>query len=242
MTKRLDIVLPAYNPTKGWELYALSRIHELERLRPEWQIHLYVSADGSTRGHEREVLTTLAEGMQGEFTHIDYGENRGKGAALRAAVEQTVAQYVLYTDWDFPFTTGSYLDALDALGEGADVVLPVRDTSLYMQHLGRFRRCLSSASRLMNSTLLLLPASDTQGGIKAFSARGRSVFLKTRIKRFLFDTEFIALSVRLGVSVSLTSCSVRSGIIMSGMGLSTLRRELGNIARLFYARYFHPRL
>lgn len=249
MQQQLDIILPAYNPSEGWQSHTLSIIAELKNLRPEYRLRLIVSADGSKRGHSTKVQDELRQGMQAiepkleeAFIHLDYEENRGKGAALRYAV--AYAQHsnptglTLYTDWDFPFTLGSYLDAIDALSSGAEVVLPVRDVTLYMSHLGGWRKFLSSSSRLMNRLLLNLPSSDTQGGIKAFNARGREAFLKTKISRFLFDTEFIAIATKEGLNIRLTSSTVRSGLVMSSMSWRTLKSELSNIPQLFRARWY----
>lgn len=235
---RLDLILPAYKPSKGWHLYALERIRELQALRPQWDIRLLVVSDGVLDGHEEEVQEALKQGMQGAFLHLHYPQNRGKGYALRYAVHRSTADYILYTDWDFPFTPESYLEALDSLSYGAEVVLPVRQLERYIRHLNPVRRFLSAGSRLMNRLLLALPSNDTQGGIKAFNKRGKDIFMSTRIDRFLFDTEFIALAVRKQADLRLTTCQVRSGIIMSKMTWATLRRELRYIPRLYMARWF----
>lgn len=235
---QLDLILPAYNPSKGWHLYALERIGELRTLRPQWDIRLLVVSDGSLLGHEGEVQEALKLGMNAAFVHLHYSGNRGKGYALRYAVDRSSADYVLYTDWDFPFTLESYLEALDSLSYGAEVVLPVRQLERYMRHLSPMRRMLSSGSRLLNRLLLALPSNDTQGGIKAFNRRGKDIFLSTRIERFLFDTEFIALAVRQQADVRLTTCQIRPEIVMSTMSWTTLRRELRYIPRLYIARWF----
>ncbi|MDO4692601.1 MAG: glycosyltransferase [Porphyromonadaceae bacterium] len=235
---RLDLILPAYNPREGWEQYALERIDELRRLRPRWEIHLYIAPDASKVGHNQAVRQALSEGAQGQITYIDYARNRGKGYALRSAVAQTKASYMLYTDWDFPFSTESYLQVLDALEAGADVVLPTRERSEYMQKLSPMRKFLSGGSRLINRLLLNLPANDTQGGLKAFGALGRKAFLSTRIDRFLFDTEFIALATRRRLNIAITRCHVRPEIVLSSMSFATLRSELRYIPRLIRARWF----
>lgn len=247
---QLDLILPAYNPEEDWQTYALERIRELSLLRPKWSIRLIVTTDGSTRGHSNRSTHELAEEMcnispqlEQAFIFINPPNNHGKGHCLRDAITQTQDSnpegYTLYTDWDFPFTTGSYLDTLDTLDRGADIVLPIRDTSLYMQHLGSWRKFLSRSSRIVNSLLLALPNRDTQGGIKAFNHRGRGAFLETKINRFLFDTEFIALATKKQLNILLTTSTVRPDIQMSHMSWRTLRRELHNIPRLFQARWFY---
>lgn len=234
--KYLDLILPAYNPSPGWAEYAAARINKLHRLRPHWQIHLWVVTDGSVRGHEPEEREALAQ--IGELTYVDYPTNRGKGYALRQVVCATRAEYVLYTDWDFPFTDDSYIMALDALEQGADVVLPIRDRANYVRKLSPVRRLLSNGSCLINTLLLRLQSDDTQGGIKAFNSRGRAVFLQTRIDRFLFDTEFIALATQRRLHLVQTLCDVREDIVLSPMSLRTLRREICYIPRLIQARWF----
>lgn len=235
---QLDLILPAYNPSSSWHTYALERIKELQALRPEWQMRLIVVDDASLRGHEPEVQQALSEAMAGAYLHLTYPTNRGKGYAIRYAVERATAPHVLYTDWDFPFCNASYVEALDALLEGAEVVLPVRPTEQYMAHLKPMRRFLSAGSRMINRLLLSLPSSDTQGGIKAFNNEGRRAFLATQVDRFLFDTEFIALATKRGLDIRLTSCHIRPEVQMSRMSWGTFLRELRNIPRLVVARWF----
>lgn len=236
--KDLDLILPAYKPQGAWHSYVLERLAELQALRPEWRIRLIVTTDGSTEGHSPEVEEALRQGFEGEVLYIREDINRGKGACLRRAVAQTCAEYVLYTDWDFPFTTDTYLQALDRLAQGAELVLPVRDTESYRKQLPWVRLLLSVGSNLMNRLCFSLPSHDTQGGVKGFNHRGREVFLQTQIERFLFDTEFIALATRQGLRIALSPCYIREGIVMSAMSWRTLGSELKNIKRLFVARWF----
>lgn len=237
-SKELSIILPAYKPCTGWHLYALERLAELQALRPEWCMRLIITTDGSSEGHNPEVEEVLHQHFGDKLLYIRDKVNRGKGACLRTAVAQATTEYILYTDWDFPFTTDTYLQALDLLAMGAEVVLPVRQTEVYRRQLPWGRRLLSAGSNMMNRLCFSLPSHDTQGGVKAFNHRGREVFLQTKIDRFLFDTEFIALATRLGLDIRLSACNIREGIVMSPMSWRTLRTELKNIKRLFVARWF----
>lgn len=234
---RLDWILPAYNPPEGWELEMLQRLKEVMSERPEWQIALYIATDGSVRGHSSELRNKLKQDCEQVFL-IDYKENKGKGFALRSAVAQCTAPYILYTDYDLPFTKDSYIAVLDALERGADVVLPQRDRKQYTDKLSPMRKILSGGSILINRLLLGLPARDTQAGLKAFNRRGADVFLSTTIERFLFDSEFIALSVRAHLNIVTTFCRIRSDIQLSSMGLQVLKSEFHNIPKLIRARWF----
>lgn len=236
--RRLDIVVPAYKPSAGWHTYLIERLGELMHLRPEWDVCLLITDDGSPYGHSFAEIDDLKAFMGGGISYIQEKENRGKGAALRRAVMCATAPYVLYTDWDFPFTTESYLQALDALAMGAEVVLPVRDVAIYRKRLPCLRRLFSIGSNWVNRSFLGLPSHDTQGGIKAFNTRGREVFLQTQIDGFLFDTEFIALATRQGLNIVQTPCYIREGIVMSAMSWRTFSRELKYFKHLFCVRWF----
>lgn len=227
---RLDIVCPCYNPAAGF----IQTLHDaLEQLRasyPEQRLHLIVVDDGSQRGfgagEHAELLRSIPDA---EIVDIPHG---GKGAAIRAGIARSQAPYTLYTDSDMPYTQESMRQVADRLFAGDDVVIAVRNRS-YHARLSPLRKAMSYGSKLLNRLFLNIPYTDTQGGLKGLSPRAREVMLRTRIRDFLFDTEFVVLAARSGrLRIREIETSLRPGVVMSSMSGRVLLRELKNFIRI----------
>lgn len=228
----LDIILPAYNPLPGWEENVIHRFHSLEKALPNFQMHLFVVNDGSELINEtksREMISASVPAL----TWISYGENRGKGYALRKGVEQSDADFILYTDIDWPYMEESMIGLILRLSQDADAVIGTRNEAYYC-HLPPARRRISKLLRKTNATLLRLKVDDTQAGLKAFRKNVKGVFLSTTIDRYLFDLEFIYLLSRdKNHSVFGFPISLRPGISFSQMNRSILIEEAGNFLKVW---------
>ncbi len=238
MNQTIDIVLPCYNPEeKTWHIDIKQNIMVLESLFPELIFCVILINDGSIRNILPENITYLKSQLS-HFQYITYNKNQGKGYALREGIKLATHDFVVYTDVDFPFELICIKAMIDKLLAGKDIVLGERQFS-YSNHLKKYRRFLSSGSHIFNSLVLNLPFTDTQGGLKGFNQKGREVFLKTTINRYLFDTEFILRACKqknlLMTTVPLT---LREGVILSPMGLKVVRKEFSNIIRLLKIRFF----
>ncbi|ERJ69170.1 glycosyltransferase [Porphyromonas gingivalis] len=233
---RIDVVLPAYRPSQGWEREAISRLTALSDSIPDVTFRIFIVPDGSNDGHSDEVRSHWATSPW-EVIYCDYAKNRGKGFAVRYGVGQTDAPFVLYTDYDLPFTLDSYKQVIEALLEGADVVISRREPESYGKKIRLKRKMLSDFSHFVNK-FFFLPTTDTQGGLKGFSSTGRFIFLQTRIDSFLFDTEFICLAKRKKVCIAVVSGSIRPDISLSVMKAKTILREVYKIPKLIKARWF----
>ena len=142
----IDLVLPCYNPPSGWEERVATHFREVERLFSPVRFHLFIVSDGSRRGYEPETIDRLRQ-LIPNVCVVDYKPNRGKGYALREAVKRCTSPYIIYTDYDFPYTNDSFGRMVEALLGGADVVvatrgksyqdnLPVIQTVPHMQYMG----------------------------------------------------------------------------------------------------------
>lgn len=229
----IDLVLPCYNPPQGWEIQVANHLRLLNEQYNPIKFHLFIVSDGSQRGYEVETIARLRESIP-DVKIIDYHPNKGKGYALRTAVKQCTSPYIIYTDYDFPYTDESFKKVVDALLKGADVVVATRDKS-YQQNLPPFRRILSLLSHLCNAWILRIKITDTQGGMKGFSRAGQAIFLKTRIHSFLFDTEFIyKASKQKNIRLTTIDAKIKEGLIVSNMGFRVVRREALNFLSILF--------
>lgn len=229
--KRIDIVLPAYNPHFNWEKGVAVNYKLLQEAFPQYDFALYIATDGSVRGFEPDVVAFLERVVPG-VTIVHYDENHGKGFALRSAVARCTGDAIVYIDYDFPYTFDSIAKVLDALADGADVVIATRAQS-YQEGLPPIRKMLSFASHLVNKVVFRLPFTDTQGGMKGFNCHGRDVFLQTTIETFLFDTQFIYKAVHSHADVRAVEAEIKPGMKVSVMGLKVVMRELKNIRQVW---------
>lgn len=224
----IDLIIPCYNPPQGWYRDVVNNYGKLCELNPGIVFSLLIVTDGSTKGYDEQTISHIKSSIP-SFTLIDYQPNRGKGYALRTAVARCKNDHIIYTDYDFPYTWESFGKVIATLNAGADVVVAVRDKD-YQRSLPAFRKILSYTSHLINKIVLRLEITDTQGGLKAFNAKGREIFLSTTIDTFLFDTQFVYKAThQRGVSVARVPTRIRDGIHMSAMGFSVMRREMKNI-------------
>lgn len=232
--KVFDLILPCYNPVPGWEQRLIEKQDDLKRKFDTVLFRVFVVSDGSIRGYEPETVSRLKESIP-DITIVDYRPNRGKGYALREAVRHGNADYTIYTDYDFPYTDDSMERVIQALLNGADVVVAVRDKS-YQRKLPLFRKFLSFSSHLCNRYLLRLNIQDTQGGLKGFNRAGKALFLSTTVNSFLFDTEFIYKAQKKKVNLVAVPAKIRDGIHISDMKFKTLRREVKNLFSILFGR------
>ncbi len=149
---------------------------------------------------------------------IENQHNAGKGFSLRRGVEASSARFQVYTDIDFPYEIASMTSMIGILkDEKADVIAGSRDTKYY-SGVPPFRRFISRALRGVLRHVLRMKITDTQAGLKGFGSRGKEIFLRTRINRFLFDLEFIFLASReSGLTLLPFPVSLRPGTRFSKM-------------------------
>jgi glycosyltransferase involved in cell wall biosynthesis len=116
---RLSILIPAYQEerTIGEVLRRVSRV-DTESLGFDKQI--IVCDDGSTDGTVAEVERARAEDARIEL--VRHPENRGKGAAIRTALEAATGDFCLIQDADLEYEVTDYPPMLAAVNAGAEVV------------------------------------------------------------------------------------------------------------------------
>ncbi len=228
----LDIILPAYNPLPGWEDHVIRRFLSLQEAMPEHQMTLSIVNDGSGQV-DMEAARQKIKASLPALKWVSYTENRGKGFALRKGVEGAEADFIIYTDVDFPYVEACMIDLIRQLTAGSDAVIGVRDEGYYAQ-LPATRRRISRLLRRINARILRLKVNDTQAGLKGFRQSVKPVFLSTTINRYLFDLEFVyLLSQKDHFRVSSIPITLRPGISFSKMNRKILFEEARNFLKIW---------
>lgn len=229
----LTIVLPCYNPSQGWESNVLEEYRLLKAALPLEHIQLIIMNDGSTVKVSEESISLFAtEGV----VFIQRDVNYGKGFTLREGVQQALADKIIYTDIDFPYTHNSFLAIYNALKQ-ADVAIGVRSEAYYA-NMPKARVYISKTLRFFIRKFLSIPTDDTQCGLKGFNIKGKYVFLQTKINRYLFDLEFVFLSARTQLSIAQVPVELKSGIVLSKMRGFILLGEGMNFLRILFSSFF----
>jgi glycosyltransferase involved in cell wall biosynthesis len=229
MKPTVAIIQPMYNPIRNWEHATVDYMEQILSLLPNYDVSLIIVNDGSTQGVAKATINFIAKQIT-NFTYINNTDNHGKGYAIRCGVAHCTTDYVIYTDIDFPFEIENIPQVLQTLVNGADIAVGVRSQNYY-NSLNWQRKLSSKASRLLNTTFLKIPFNDTQSGLKGFRNKARQVFLDTRINRYLFDTEFLAMAATsTNLVIHTTPIVLRDGIVFTHMSTRTMLHELYNFA------------
>ncbi len=230
MKKSIDIVLPCYNPQTNWYTELL-HFHQIAKER--YAIRYILVNDGSVNSELEKALPAL-EAEEINFITISYSENKGKGFALRQGVLASQSNWVIYTDIDFPFTNNSVIDVIERiLTNESDVVAGNRDAMYYRNKMSFFRKLLSKSFRFILKHLLRMKVTDTQCGLKAFNAKGKEEFLKTRINRYLFDFEFIyRCGKKNSIRILPVAVELKPNVEFSKMKIKILLQETFNLFKV----------
>lgn len=232
---QLSIVLPCYNPPDDWEAQVSEAYAYIARrlaIDPE----LIIVNDGSSKNIDID-LEHLKIKIPG-LINIALPQNKGKGAALRAGVAKATGTLTIYTDIDFPYTPDSFLAVFDALHTGHyDVAIGIKNAAYY-RHSPKYRTFISKVLRKGISFFFNMPVTDTQCGLKGFNPKGKAVFLKTTIDRYLFDLEFVYQSFRKyrNLKVKAIEVSLRPNVIFRAMNLKVLASESTNFLKILLKR------
>lgn len=232
---RLDIILPCFNPPKGWAAQLPANLQEIQAgIGMEVEITLILVNDGSSRGIGEADIAWLRTQIPC-FHYITYAANQGKGHALRQGVQAAQGDVQIYTDIDFPYSTESFVAIYNTLARSpSDIAVGVRDAAYYA-HVPLARKIISKLLRWMLKTFLRTKVTDTQCGLKGFKARGRQLFLATRIQRFLFDLEFVFLASNAAhVQLLPVPVQLKPGVEFSKARLCIIAREALNFGKIFW--------
>ncbi|MDB5195898.1 MAG: hypothetical protein JWP88_268 [Flaviaesturariibacter sp.] len=226
----VSIVLPLYKPTGNWANQFVKNVSALNEELQGIDIHYIVVHDGPPTEHLLSTFEVIAEAIESiQFLH--YKENRGKGYALRLGVLQAITPYVITTDFDFPYVKEDIAELFSKLQLGYEVVIGKRNRS-YFSQLPVKRKVISKTYAWVNRLFFNLPVYDTQSGLKGFNVNGRSVFLQTRISRFLVDTEFLIRTTKKGLLVDVIDVNLRPDVSFTNFGWGVLKTETRNLLYL----------
>ena len=226
----ISLILPVYNPAEGWADIVLAKSGELMARNSATDFEIIVVNDGSVTPAYEDGKATLS---QSHVKLIEYTPNKGKGEALRTGVGASLGDLVVYTDIDFPYTIDSVVGIIDILKKKeVNVVVGIKDASYY-EHVPPFRKFISKLFRSFIRILFRIPTDDTQCGLKGFDQKGKEIFLRTTIDRYLFDLEFVFLASRdKDISIVTREIKLREDVQFRKMNFGIIRNEVWNFLKI----------
>jgi len=187
MTRRISIVLPAYNERESLPVAVERTIAAITDLVSEFEV--IVVDDGSTDGTHEVALELLRE-LHPKVRLAVHPANRGYGAALRTGFALARFDLVFYTDSDNQFDVGELQHFLPLIDE-YDVIVGFR----VYRYDAVLRSILSWVYNRIVSILFRVRVRDVDCSFKLFH---REVLEKIVIEcdDFFVDAELVAKARR----------------------------------------------
>ncbi len=205
---KFSLIIPAYNEqqilpaTLSTVAAALADMHR-RRVFDDYEM-IFIS-DGST-DRTADILRTAAEHPSdetgGDRLHVCiYGQNRGKGCAVRTGILASSGDIVLYTDCDLAYGMPVIEDAIHALETAkADVLIGSR--AIHPEGYAGYTPMRKLASVFYLRIISLAAGfdhSDSQAGFKALRGDvARTIFSACTTDGFAFDLEMLLRAERAG--------------------------------------------
>lgn len=158
----VSVAVLAYNEREGLSVL----LPQLDSVCREVFAHYeIVIVDDCSQDGTDNWLRSLADELPCVRT-VRHSRNRGYAAASRTALTHSLGEFRVVMDGDGQHSPDQVLKVIDALAQGADVVLPVRKSRVEPPK----RRLASWLLALECRLLLGFPQQDINGGIKGIRA------------------------------------------------------------------------
>src|SRR3989344_6101483 len=202
MSKYLSVIIPAYNEERRIKTTLEAVFNYLSRQSYNWEV--VVVSDGS-RDRTVEVVSEFISNKP-EVSLIANTKNHGKGYVVRQGMFQTDGSYRIFIDAD----NSTSIEQIEKFWpylteEGYEIVIgsiEIPGAEIHEQAQW-YRRILGKYSKYVIRIVAgLWSIHDTQRGFKCFTNKAAiDIFSKTKIDRFGFDIEVLALAKKMGYKI-----------------------------------------
>ena len=196
---RISLIIPAFEEADRIAGTLSTIDSELRSsLQKSDDIEVIVVDDGSN-----DATSEIAR-QAGADVVIRLEENKGKGAAIRAGVQEANGSVVAFTDADLAYNPRQVVKLVTLVESGYDMVVGSRQhiETKNLVRAGRFREVGGRLINIATSGILLGHYRDTQCGLKAFKSQvAKSLFDAGTLDGFSFDVELFHLAERWDLSL-----------------------------------------
>ncbi|NTW90021.1 MAG: glycosyltransferase [Candidatus Moranbacteria bacterium] len=206
----ISIVIPCHKEAEVIETNILTVNEYLSGLFDRHEI--IVVTDGSPDGTDNAIDALIRSRSDIPLTHIQFPDNRGKGAAVKAGILASRFETVLFMDADLTIPIEELGEFMSALGQ-SDIVIASRlaPGAKFEEPVPWYRVLMARGFHLLQILILgNFEFSDTQCGFKLFRRNvALDIFRRITIRRFAFDAELIFLAKHLDYRVAILPVTVR---------------------------------
>lgn len=201
----LSVIIPCYNEEKtiSKTLLAVEQYLKVQNFSYE----ILAVSDGS-KDKTGEVVCSFQNSII-NLRLIDNKENHGKGWVVKQGMLEAKGQVRLFMDADNATTVDHFDRMRPFFEQGADVVIGTReerDAKGARQAVKQsfFKRLLGDAGNVLIQIFAVWGIWDTQCGFKAFTEKAaKEIFSRSKIDRWGFDIEALALAKKLDYKISI---------------------------------------
>ncbi len=197
----ISVIVPAYNEEKN----IASVIKELSKLRHDYNVEIIVIDDAS-----KDKTAEIAK-IEGGDKVISHKKNKGKGGAFKTGLSHATKEFIVQFDADGQLKASDIPKLINALKDGADVVLGARYglRNLFMSGKGTQTNLLgnlfvSSIATIFSGKYII----DVMTGLKAY----RKSSIKKIIPKandFAYEAEVVIKAARNDLKISTVPISCR---------------------------------
>lgn len=159
------------------------------------------SDDGST-DNSRGIVDAAEDS---HIRAVSYGENRGKGAAVRNGVLNAVGDVIIFTDCDLAYGLDVIKTVVEKFKSEPDTDIIVGSRNLDKSGYDGYTLTRRLASKAYIKCLALVAGfkmTDSQCGFKAFRKKtAHEVFKTCEVNGFAFDFEVLIKANKLGAKI-----------------------------------------
>ncbi|MBE6679853.1 MAG: glycosyltransferase [Ruminococcaceae bacterium] len=194
-----SLIIPMYNEEKILP-NTIKTLHEY--MSREFDDYEIVFVDDGSKDKSKQIVENCT---LPNIRLVSYGENRGKGCAVRHGMLAAKGDVRLFTDCDIAYGTDIIRTLYDSFTAAkCDVMIGSRNLHVDGYEGYTFMRKLASKAYIKLLCIVGgFKLSDSQCGFKAFSAKAaEEVFSKCETNSFAFDFEAIMFATRLGFKIN----------------------------------------
>lgn len=201
MAVYLSVVIPAYNEEKRLPATLKAVIKYLQTQSYSWEVAV---VDDGSKDKTADVARAAAV-HEPRVRLLQYGENRGKGYAVRYGMTHVSGELRLFMDADNSTTINHFEQFKPYFSMEFDVVIGSRDVAgaEIVVHQSWWKEKLGDLGNLWIRFWAVRGIKDTQAGFKVFTREAsEAVFPYLTIDRWGFDVEALAVARRKGYKIA----------------------------------------